>query len=254
MGVAPQSVSSNGPFFLQTYTKPFFMVLKENPHFFGRGHEMGGILVGPYLNTIILEFNPNIQKSLNELAKGKIDFIWWDLPLDFVPRISQIPHVTLYGTDRTGYDYLTFNLERDPYADPAFRHAVALLVNRDQIVRRVLKGQGTPVYSVIPPKNTFWSNPNVVETGAGLTTEERIKQAGMILQKAGYSWDERHLVLPRRSKNETHGNFDDPGVAQAFSAESGPLDQESPFKNRHTGIHANAILTPNHCAPQKRRF
>ena len=30
----PQTVSSNGPFFLQTYTEPFFMVLKQNPHFF----------------------------------------------------------------------------------------------------------------------------------------------------------------------------------------------------------------------------
>ena len=200
MAFQPKTVSSNGPFFLQTYTEPFFMVLKENPHFFGRGHEMGGILVGPYLNTIILEFNPDVQKSLNELAKGKIDFIWWDLPLDFVPRIAGIPHVTLYGTDRTGYDYLTFNLERIPYTDPAFRRSVALLVDREQIIRRVLKGQGTPVYSVIPPKNTFWSNPHVVDPGAGLTTEERVNQAKMILQKTGYSWVERHLILPDGQK------------------------------------------------------
>ncbi len=200
MGVVPQTVSSNGPFFLQTYTEPFFMVLKENPLFFGRGHEMDGILVGPYLNTIIFEFNPDVQKSLNELAKGKIDFIWWDLPLDFVPRISKIPHVTLYRTDRTGYDYLTFNLERVPYRDPAFRRSVALLVDRGQIVRRILKGQGTPVYSVIPPQNTFWCNPQIADPGAGLTAEERANQAKMILQKAGYSWVETHLILPDGQK------------------------------------------------------
>jgi peptide/nickel transport system substrate-binding protein len=200
MAFQPQTVSSNGPFFLQTYTEPFFMVLKENPHFFGRGHEMDGILVGPYLSTVILEFNSDVQKSLNELAKGKIDFIWWDLPLDFVPQISRIPHVTLYGTDRTGYDYLTFNLERIPYTDPSFRRSVALLVDRDQIVRRVLKGQGTPVYSVIPPQNTFWSNPHVTDPGAGLTAEERVNQAKIILQKAGYSWVESHLILPDGQK------------------------------------------------------
>ena len=200
MAVAPQTVSSNGPFILQTYTEPFFMVLKENPHFFGRGHEMDGILVGPYLNTIILDFNPDVQKSLNQLAKGKIDFIWWDLPLDFVSRISKIPHVTLYRTDRTGYDYLTFNLERIPFRDPAFRRAVALLVDRGQIVRRILKGQGTPVYSVIPPQNTFWSNPRIADPGAGLTVEERVKQGKMILQKAGYSWLGANLVLPDGKK------------------------------------------------------
>ena len=200
MEFAPQTVSSNGPFFLQTHTDPFFMVLKKNPHFFGTGLQMDGISVGPYLNTLILEFNSDAEKNLNELAKGKIDFIWWDLPLDVVPRISQMPHVTLYGTDRTGYDYLTFNLERAPYTDPVFRRAVALLVDREQIVRRVLKGQGTPVYGVVPPQNTFWSNPHLKPPDVGLSTEIRVEKARMLLKEAGYSWLEEHLILPDGKK------------------------------------------------------
>ena len=198
--VAPKTVSSNGPFFLQTYTEPFFMVLKKNPYFFGRDHEMGGISVGPFLNTIILDFNQDVQKSLNELAKGKIDFIWWDLPFDFIHQISGMPHVTIYRTNRTGYDYLAFNLERVPYVDSAFRRAVALLVDRDQMIRRILKGQGAPVYSVIPPQNTFWSNPHVADPGAGLTAEERVNQAKTALQKAGYSWVKARLILPDGQK------------------------------------------------------
>ena len=197
---APQTVFSNGPFFLQIWTEPFFMVLKKNPHFFGRGHEMGGISVGPYLDTIILEFNRDVQKSLNELANGKVDFIWWDLPLDFVLEVEQMPHVTLYRTDRTGYDYLAFNLNRSPFNNRAFRRAVTLLVDRNQIIRRILKGEGTPVYSVIPPQNTFWSNPHVADPVAGLTMEERVNQAKTILQKAGYSWVDAHLILPDGQK------------------------------------------------------
>ena len=192
----PQTVSSNGPFFLQTYTEPFFMVLKKNPHFFGRGHEIDGISVGPYLNTIILDFNHNVQKSLNKLATGKIDFIWWDLPLDFVLKVGRMPHVKLYYTNRTGYDYLAFNLNRSPFNNGAFRRAVALLVDRNQIIRRILKGEGTPVYSVIPPRNTSWSNPHVADSGAGLTMEERADQASKILQKAGFSWVEANLIQP----------------------------------------------------------
>ena len=200
MAFTPQTVSGNGPFFLQTYTEPFFMVLKKNPHFFGKGYEIDGISVGPYLNTIILDFNRDVQKSLDELAIGKIDFIWWDLPLDFIPQISRMPHVTIYRTNRTGYDYLAFNLERIPFRDPAFRQSMALLVDRNRIIRRILKGQGRPVYSVIPPQNTFWSNPHVGEAGAGLTTEERVKQAKVILQKAGYSWGGMRLILPDGEK------------------------------------------------------
>jgi len=193
---SPKTVSGNGPFFLQTYTEPFFMVLKKNPHFFGKGHEIDGISVGPYLNTIILDFNRDVQKSLDELAKGKIDFIWWDLPLDAVAQVARMPHVTLYRTDRSGYNYLAFNLERAPYSNPAFRRAVALLVNRDLILRRIGKTDGTPVYSVIPPQNILWSNPHLADPGAGLTMEERAYQAVKILEKAGYSGADDHLKLP----------------------------------------------------------
>ncbi len=198
--VTPQTVSSNGPFFLQTYTEPFFMVLKKNPHFFARGHEMDGISVGPYLNTIILDFNRDVQKSLNELAKGKVDFIWWDLPRGSVLKVERMPHVALYRTNRTGYDYLAFNLNRPPFNDRAFRRAVALLVDRKQMIRRILTGGGTPVYSVIPPQNKFWSNPRVADAGDGLTMEERADQATKILQKAGYSWVDTHLILPDGKK------------------------------------------------------
>ena len=212
----PQTVSCNGPFFLQTYTEPFFMVLKQNPHFFGRGHEIDGISVGPYLTTIILDFNQDLQKSLNELVSGKIDFIWWDLPLDFIPQISKMPHITIYRTDRTGYDYLAFNLDRFPYTDSAFRRAVALLVDREQIIRRILKGQGTPVYSVIPPQNTFWSNPHVADPGAGLSREKRVNQAKTILQKAGYSWDKARLILPDGQKMKSMEILTTQGLQKPF--------------------------------------
>ncbi len=196
----PQTVSSNGPFFLQTYTKPFFMVLKKNPHFFGRGREIDGISMGPYLNTIILDFNRDVQKSLNKLATGEIDFIWWDLPLNLVLKVGRMPHVKLYHTNRTGYDYLAFNLNRSPFHNRSFRRAVALLVDRNQIIRRIFKGEATPVHSVIPPRNISWSNPHVADPGAGLTLEERADQASKILQKAGFSWVESHLILPDGEK------------------------------------------------------
>ncbi len=40
------------------------------------------------------------------------------------------------------------------------------------------------MYSVIPPHNTFWSNPHVGDPGAGLTTEERVVRSKKILQKS----------------------------------------------------------------------
>jgi len=196
LGFSPETIFSNGPFVLQTYTKPLFMVLKHNPHFFGRGRTIEGISIGPYLDTVIFEFNRNIEKCLNQLSTGNIDFLWCDLPVDAVPRLMKMPHVSIFNTDRTGYDYLAFNLERDPFSDVSFRRAVALMTDRQQILRRIGKGNGSPVYSVIPPQNTLWSNPHVVDPGAGLTLDQRTEKALVILKGAGYSWTDGHLMLP----------------------------------------------------------
>jgi peptide/nickel transport system substrate-binding protein len=137
---------------------------------------------------------------LSELKEGEIDFLWWDLPRGFINELDQKPNMTLYSTERKGYDYLAFNLTKPPFSDKAFRKAISLLVNRDQIIKRVLRGDGKPVYSVIPPQNVFWSNPSLGDPGSGLTTEERIEGSKKILQKAGYSWKDGELIMPSGQK------------------------------------------------------
>jgi ABC-type transport system substrate-binding protein len=196
----PQTVPSNGPFLLKTYTKPFFIVLKNNPYFFAKGWTIGEINVGPYVETIFLGLNRDAKKSLKELKEGEIDFLWWDLPPGFINELDQKPNMTLYRTERKGYDYFAFNLAKPPFSDRAFRKAVSLLVNRDQIIRRVLKGDGEPVYSVIPQQNAFWSKPSFGDPGSGLTTEERVDRSREILEKAGYSWKEGELIMPGGQK------------------------------------------------------
>jgi ABC-type transport system substrate-binding protein len=181
---------------MQTYTRPFFIVLKDNPHFFAKGLTIAGIQVGgPYFETIFLGLNRDAGKCLTELKDGEIDFLWWDLPRSFINELSQNPNITLYRTERKGYDYLAFNLTKPPFNDRAFRKAVSILVNRDQIIRRVLEGDGKPVYAVIPSQNVFWSNPSLGDPEAGLTTAERVERSRMILKKAGYSWNKGGLVL-----------------------------------------------------------
>jgi peptide/nickel transport system substrate-binding protein len=196
----PQMVPSNGPFLLKTYTKPFFIVLKSNPLFFAKGLTIEEIKMGPHVETIFLGLNRDAKKSLSELKEGEIDFLWWDLPRGFINELDQRPNMTLYRTERKGYDYLAFNLTKPPFNDKAFRKAVSLLVNRDQIIKRVLRGDGKPVYSVIPPQNVFWSNPSLGDPGSGLTTEERIEGSKKILQKAGYSWKDGELIMPSGQK------------------------------------------------------
>ena len=194
--MSPETASSNGPFVLQTFTKPLFMVLRKNPYFFGQNSTIGGVDIGPWLETIILEFNRDIETCLRQLSTGEIDFLWCDVPADFLKSLEKRPSIEIFETERTGYDYLAFNLDRKPYGDPSFRRAVALMIDRDQILRRIGKTGGQPVYSVIPPQNALWSNPQLMDSEKGLETELRTEKALTVLQKAGYSWRDGHLLLP----------------------------------------------------------
>ena len=77
---------------------------------------------------------------------------------------------------------------------------MALLVDRKQIVRNALNGDGTAAFSVIPPNNDFWYNPAIARPGEGLGRAERIRRAKALLEDAGYSWSGGDLphVLPQQ--------------------------------------------------------
>ena len=44
-------------------------------------------------------------------------------------------------------------------------------------------------YTMVPPGNGFWYNPDVPEIGKGMTREERINAAVALLRNAGFTWD-----------------------------------------------------------------
>lgn len=59
---------------------------------------------------------------------------------------SPLQHSALHETR-----YLAFNTTRGPLADPRVRRALALAVNRDALVHRVLQGGLTPAHHFVPP-------------------------------------------------------------------------------------------------------
>jgi peptide/nickel transport system substrate-binding protein len=82
-----------------------------------------------------------------------------------------------------------FNLRKAPFDDMALRQAVATIIDKDFIVKRILQGYGEVLWSVIPPGNSYYYNPDVPKYGQGLTYDQRVKKAYDILKEAGYTWE-----------------------------------------------------------------
>jgi ABC-type transport system substrate-binding protein len=73
-------------------------------------------------------------------------------------------------------------------SDPAFRRAIAYLIDKDFIVERILHHHGQRLDSVILPGNVFYFNPNTPTYGKGMDRDRRAHKAYSILTASGYRW------------------------------------------------------------------
>jgi peptide/nickel transport system substrate-binding protein len=78
---------------------------------------------------------------------------------------------------------------------------VAVLVDKEFIISRILQKYGTRMDSIVPSGNQYWFCSDVSRYGEGMDRNERIKKAYHILHTAGYTWeippvDESGRVVP----------------------------------------------------------
>ena len=171
------------------------------------------IPTGPYGGTVLFSIYANQDAAVLALQRGEIDFILNPLGLQkgFQDRLSQAANVKLASNDPYGFRYLGFNFRRPPMNSPAFRQAIATLIDREFVTKNVLQGVAVPFYSLVPPGNASWFNANVSMygreglkvDGRPLTRAERIQEAVRILKDAGFSWESEPHVENPGTRDET---------------------------------------------------
>lgn len=177
---------SNGPFLFDQWDKGGFVRLKKNPHYFFQGALLRGKKVGPTYAGLLFKIYRNTSTAILALKKGTIDYFWWPLQPESVQELKKTPQLAVANSPGNGFFYLGFNLRKKPFSDLAFRQAVALLIDKEAIVQKGLKGYGEAAYSVVPPANRFWFNSHTEKLGSRLSENDRKKRARQILQAAGY--------------------------------------------------------------------
>ena len=92
-----------------------------------------------------------------ELEKGSGDVAVNSLPIDSLPVLATRPELRIEETGGTEIQYLAFNL-RDPLlADVRVRQAIACSIDRDLIIRTLLRGHAQPAVSLLPPSHWAWT-------------------------------------------------------------------------------------------------
>jgi peptide/nickel transport system substrate-binding protein len=179
-----------GPFMLKEWKRGSYLFLSRNKHFFGRGKNIQGYLLGPYVDGMVLKIYGTTDAAVLALRKGSLDMFWWGIQPGYLEDLRQDSNIKIFSAEKSSLYYLGFNLRKRPFNDVNFRRAVATLINKDFIVKRILQGHAIKMPSIVPPGNSFWHRPDLLRYGEGLSRKDRIRKAYKILREAGYAWEE----------------------------------------------------------------
>jgi ABC-type transport system substrate-binding protein len=185
---AVTSPTGLGPFSLKEWKKDAYILLQKNDRFFGQGMTVAGQKLGPYIDGVMFKIYGTLSEATLALKRGDIDFLWKGVSQALVEDLTQDPHIRVPMTLDSGYRYLGLNLRKAPMSDPAFRRALAFLIDKDFIVKRILHNHGQRLDTFVPPENTFYFNPNTPSYGEGMERDERIREAYRVLTAWGYRW------------------------------------------------------------------
>ncbi len=136
----------------------------------------------PYIKTIVFNFFPEENAALNALDQGAIDSVSGISP-DAGYRLatdSAQPYTVLSSPlPRTFSVFL--NQDQNPlFADKVIRQALDMSIDRDSLIKNVLKGYGNPLTGPTP----FISTTTAIR--AGLAASTSIQLAQSLLEKNGW--------------------------------------------------------------------
>lgn len=132
----------------------------------------------PNIKNVVVRIIPDATTRVLELRKGSVNFAINAVPYDSVPDFEKNPDFKVIKEPGAVYQYLAFNL-RDPILKrKEVREAMAMSIDRERIVKDLLRGYGTVTETMFPQGH--WARADNLPTHPYNPT-----QAMAMLDKAG---------------------------------------------------------------------
>ncbi|NEQ73606.1 MAG: peptide ABC transporter substrate-binding protein [Okeania sp. SIO2C9] len=184
----------------------------------------------------------------NAFKTGAIDVAYLSLDTDQIYNLEQESERQgwqVISTDGKTVNYIVLNLNSAPLDNKAVRQALAAIVDRNLLNKRVLRGQSEPIYSLIP--NKFAGYKPVFQENYGDGNFDKAKE---LLKEAGYSQDNPAKIEIWYASNSTKRQL----VASTLKAsveekidglmelELNSVEAATAFKNLDKGLYQTFML------------
>jgi len=143
----------------------------------------------PKIDKFIARIIPDMATMFLELKFGGIDFMGLTPPQVKLQADSKFfnKYFQKFRYPAFGYTYLGYNLLDEKFADRRIRKALTYAINKEDIIKGVLLGFGTPCTGPFPPESWAY-NPAVKDL------EYNPEKAKELLSKAGWKMGENGLL------------------------------------------------------------
>jgi peptide/nickel transport system substrate-binding protein len=160
----------SGPFVFASSEPGENVVLKANPSYWDGPPKVAGL---------VFKIIPDAMVRVLEFKHGSIDFLQNDIEPDMLPWLRENTSASVDTRQGTTFQYIGVNLAHPILRHLKVRQAIAHAIDREQIIRHLLKDLGIPASGLLSPLN--WAYEGAVDSWP--YDPQRAKQ---LLDEAGF--------------------------------------------------------------------
>jgi peptide/nickel transport system substrate-binding protein len=134
----------SGPFRFASWDRGQRLTLEANTEF---PEALGG---RPYLDRVVFRVIPEATTMLTELMSGAADVIGWTLLPDQAQQLMGQSGIDVRRFPSREFTYIGLNNERAQFQDANTRRALAMAIDRPQIIAALMHDFATPASGMIP--------------------------------------------------------------------------------------------------------
>ena len=193
-----QTAGGAGPYRIVDFKRDEELVLEANPYYYGDK---------PKTSKVVIKFYRDAATLRLALENGEIDIAWRTLRPTDIEYFQGKSGFKVIEVPGSFIRYICLNTKVDPTNNKLVRQALAAVINRQDIIDTVLRGAGTPLYSMVPIG--MWSHKDVFKDKYG---DANIELAKQLLAQAGY--DENNKLKIELWYTPTHYGDTEADIAQ----------------------------------------
>lgn len=146
----------SGPYVFEEWKTHENITLRRNDKYWNKDSKVNPA----YAEKLIYRVVPDRSAAVTALKNGELDFMEYVPPIKFEEEVdtNRTPHLAKRTYESQAYTYIGWNAARPALSDKRVRRALSHLVDRDALMKQILRGIAKPINSPIYPQSKEYDN------------------------------------------------------------------------------------------------